>query len=49
MDSVLATRERGANEFGVNSTPTFFINGKRLEGAPTVEEFDKAFASQSKS
>jgi len=25
-------RERGAKEFGVNSTPTFFINGKFLAG-----------------
>jgi protein-disulfide isomerase len=49
MDAVLATRERAATEFGVNSTPTFFINGKRLAGAPTVEEFEKAFASVSKS
>ncbi len=27
--------------FGVNATPTFFINGKRLQAAPVVEEFDK--------
>ena len=27
--------------FGVNATPTFFINGKKLDGAPTMEAFDK--------
>jgi protein-disulfide isomerase len=28
----------------VNSTPTFFINGTKFTGAPTVEEFDKALS-----
>jgi protein-disulfide isomerase len=42
LDDVTSIRTRGADKFGVNSTPTFFINGKRLEGAPTVESFDKA-------
>jgi protein-disulfide isomerase len=28
--------------FGVSSTPAFFINGKRLDGAPTLANFDKA-------
>ena len=41
MDKVLTVRGRGADEFGVNSTPTFFINGKRLVGG-SVEDFDKA-------
>jgi protein-disulfide isomerase len=27
--------------FGVSSTPTFFINGKRLDGAPTMANLDK--------
>ena len=38
-------RSRAADSFGVNSTPTFFINGKKMTGAPTLEEFDKAFAA----
>jgi len=41
MDKVLKVRGRGADEFGVNSTPTFFINGKRLAGG-SIEDFDKA-------
>ncbi len=34
-------RERAANVFGVNSTPTFFINGQRLKGGATIEDFEK--------
>jgi protein-disulfide isomerase len=43
IKSIIAVRDRGNVSFGVNSTPTFFINGKKFEGA-TVEEFDKALA-----
>ena len=34
---------RGTETFGVNSTPTFFINGKRLAGG-SLEDFEKALA-----
>jgi len=36
--------EHALTTFGVRSTPTFFINGKRLQGAPVLESFDKAIA-----
>lgn len=36
--------EHALTTFGVRSTPTFFINGKRLQGGPTLESFDKAIA-----
>jgi protein-disulfide isomerase len=49
IKSIIAVRDRGNVAFGVNSTPTFFINGKRLEGAPTVEEFEKVLAPLVKS
>lgn len=49
LDDIAATRSRGAETFGVNSTPTFFINGKKLNAAATLEEFDKAFAAIQKS
>jgi protein-disulfide isomerase len=34
-------RARGGS-FGVQATPTFFINGKKFQGALTIEELDKA-------
>jgi protein-disulfide isomerase len=49
LDDMSAVRTRGAETFGVNSTPTFFINGKRMNAAPSLEEFDKAFSSILKS
>ena len=41
MDKILTVRSRAADEFGVNSTPTFFINGKKLVGG-SIEDFDKS-------
>ena len=41
LKSITDVRERGSKVFGVNSTPTFFINGKRLKGGRSLEEFDK--------
>lgn len=41
LDEVTAVRTRGNEKFGVNATPTFFINGKRMQDAPTIENFDK--------
>lgn len=41
LDQITAERTRASDTFGVNATPTFFINGKRLMEAPSVEAFDK--------
>ena len=38
LDDVRAVRERGATDFGVDATPTFFINGNKYSGALTVAE-----------
>jgi protein-disulfide isomerase len=38
LEEVRAVRDRGSKEFGVDSTPTFFINGGRYPGALTIEE-----------
>ncbi|WP_371818807.1 DsbA family protein [Rhodomicrobium sp. Az07] len=38
---VLAVRELGEKQ-GVRGTPTFFINGKKLDGAATIEAFAEA-------
>jgi protein-disulfide isomerase len=49
LDDITAIRARAVDPFGVSATPTFFINGRKFTAAPTLEEFDKAFASAAKS
>ncbi|WP_249693284.1 DsbA family protein [Stappia sp. WLB 29] len=44
LDGINATRDRASNEFGVNSTPTFFFNGNKVSGAISPEELDKEAA-----
>lgn len=41
LDQLTAIHTRANEVFGVNATPTFFINGKRLQVAPELESFDK--------
>ncbi len=41
LDQITAERTRASDTFGVNATPTFFINGKKLQEAPSIEAFDK--------
>ena len=41
LDQITAERTRASETFGVNATPTFFINGKRLQEAPSMAGFDK--------
>jgi protein-disulfide isomerase len=43
LDEVVAVRTRASEVFGVDATPTFFINGRRLSGV-SLEDFEKAFA-----
>jgi protein-disulfide isomerase len=38
LDDVTKVREQGSKEFGVDSTPTFFINGQRYAGEMSVAE-----------
>lgn len=40
-DKVDEVRDRAANKFGVNATPTFFFNGIRHNGELTPEDLDK--------
>ncbi len=42
--NVLKVRQRGADKFGVDSTPTFFINGERKKGEIAAGELDKTLA-----
>jgi protein-disulfide isomerase len=43
-NKIVEGRLVASKELDVNSTPTFFINGTKFTGAPTVEEFDKALS-----
>ncbi len=49
LDKISQGRERASSKFGVDATPTFFINGKKLKDGPTIEAFDKAIAEVVKS
>jgi protein-disulfide isomerase len=44
-NKILEERLAASKELDVNSTPTFFINGTKFTGAPSVEEFDKALSA----
>ena len=46
-NKIVETRLVASKELDVNSTPTFFINGNKFTGAPTVEEFDKVLSGLS--
>ena len=42
LDGIEWVRQRGSEKFKVESTPTFFINGKVFRGAMTIDEIAKA-------
>jgi protein-disulfide isomerase len=46
-NKIVEERLLASKELDVNSTPTFFINGTKFTGAPTVEEFDKVLSGLS--
>jgi len=41
LDGIQDVRDRAATKLGVNSTPTFFINGKKLVGDQPIEAMAK--------
>jgi protein-disulfide isomerase len=41
LDSIQEVRDHAAEKLGVNSTPTFFINGKKLIGDLSIEQMAK--------
>jgi protein-disulfide isomerase len=49
QDGVEQVRARASKDFKVESTPTFFINGKALKGAAELPEFEKEMAQYLKS
>lgn len=40
-EAINAVKTRGMEVFKVDSTPTFFVNGKRLPGAVSMDELEK--------
>jgi len=43
-DQVLQSRLAATQQLGVNSTPTFFINGTKFDGAPEEDALDAALS-----
>jgi protein-disulfide isomerase len=41
LDAIQDVRDRGAGKLGVNSTPTFFINGKKFVGDQSIDALAK--------
>ena len=39
FDNIVAVRKRASEEFKVNSTPSFFVNGKPLDHPESVDDF----------
>lgn len=44
FEKIVETRTRGHETFGIDSTPSFFVNGKRLTGDQTVAAFEAKFS-----
>jgi protein-disulfide isomerase len=42
LDGIESIRQRAVNQFKVESTPTFFINGTKFPGALSIEDMAKA-------
>jgi protein-disulfide isomerase len=41
---IVATRKAGEDAFGIDSTPTFIVNGVKLEGEQSIDDLKKLFA-----
>ena len=49
LDKIVADQKFASEVLKVNSTPTFFINGEKIKGETSFEEFDKRIKSLLKS
>lgn len=49
LDGITAVRKRGNEKFGVNSTPTLFVNGQVLKGARAIDDVEKLMKLDKKS
>lgn len=45
LTGIAEIRDRGYKSFNVRSTPTFFVNGRMLKGAQSIQTFDEAIAA----
>jgi protein-disulfide isomerase len=44
---IMAIRDKAANTYGVEATPTFFVNGKELRGEHSIDQFRKMISEAS--
>ncbi|GAB4225749.1 MAG: hypothetical protein Kow0032_02140 [Methyloligellaceae bacterium] len=49
LDGITAIRKRANEEFGVNSTPTLFVNGQLVKGASKIGDLEKHMTLDKKS
>jgi protein-disulfide isomerase len=49
LDKIVADQKYASEVLQVNSTPTFFLNGEKIKGETSFEEFDKRIKSLLKS
>ena len=49
LEHINWVRDRGSKDFKVRSTPSFFVNGKRIKGAATIQKFDELISAEAKS
>ncbi len=49
LDKIVADQKYASEVLTVNSTPTFFINGEKIKGETSFEEFDKRIKALLKS
>ena len=47
FNKIVEVRQRANDKFGVDSTPTFFVNGKRLTADHQLKDFEALLAGQS--
>lgn len=48
FNKIVEVRAIGNEKFGVDSTPSFFVNGKRLTGEHTLKDFETALSGETK-
>jgi protein-disulfide isomerase len=44
MDRILKRAQEGRTTYDVNSTPTLIVNGRKVEGARSIEDFNAIFS-----